>query len=207
MPGPAQRQADRRRPQAPPGRRFRHPVLQSWAQELEEGDGLAQELGGRGGRCRRRGGIVIDVAVRRPAEIGLVGADREGNEVGPALEVAAHAVADARPLLVEHVVDHDDAALGDRRFRRGQVMRRDLGGVATIDADEAQRAFRQPRRGWRRRDPSNCPGAAPVACCRRDVRDCGGTSRGRRCPNCRCCRCWSSNRSIATAFSDAWPSR
>jgi hypothetical protein len=76
--------------------------------------------------------------------MGLVGADREQHEVRLAGEMAVQAIGDTGPLLVEGVVEHDDAAFGQGRIGHGEVVRRGLGGVAAIDADEAQRSLRQP---------------------------------------------------------------
>src|SRR5258708_11617018 len=147
VPGPAQWQPDWRGTQAPPCRRPGHPILQALAPEVKKHHRLAQELRGRDRRRRRNGYIMVDVAMRRAAEVGLVRADCEGHEIRPAFEVAMHAVDDTRPLFVEHVVDHDDASLGDRRLGRRKVMLRNLGGMTALDAHEAQRAFRRPGQG------------------------------------------------------------
>jgi len=53
--------------------------------------------------------------------------------------MAMQAIGDAGHWLVEGVVEHDDAALGQGRVGHGKIVRRGLGGVAAIDADEAQR--------------------------------------------------------------------
>ena len=98
--------------------------------------------------------VRIPPGERRVAKEGLIRANPKRDNGSWLREVSMYPIDYARPYLAEAVVKNDNSALHQRAFAGGEVMPGNLGGVPSIDTDDAQRAaakLKQVVRGKLRR--------------------------------------------------------
>ena len=74
------------------------------------------------------------------AKKGFIRANPKWNDCSRLGEIPMDSVDHARPHFIEAVIEDDDSTLNQRAFTGRQIMRGDVGGMSSIDADHAQRA-------------------------------------------------------------------